>query len=197
MEFIPPKFHVNVAQKSDKLSIQFRNIGNDHFKSKLFGPALLNYNKSITYALSKDVISLAYANRSAVYFELSLYEESIKNIKWARENGYPKNKMHKLNEREKKCHNSYNTFNTYDTNIMNLFKLSYPASTTIPFIAECIEFDKSSQKIVTNRDLKAGDVISLEDPVIHFLRNDALYKRCSNCYESHLMNLLPCNRTGK
>ena len=81
--------------------------------------------------------------------------------------------------------------------IMDMFKLSYPASKTIPFIADCIELDKASKKIITKRDLKAGDVISLEDPAVHFLRKDALYKRCSNCYESCLMNLIPCTRTGK
>jgi len=196
-QFLPPKFHVNVAEKSDTLSIQFRNHGNEHYQLKMFSIALLCYNKSITYAKSKEVISLAYGNRSAIYSELNLNDECIKNIQWARENGYPQSKMYKLNEREEKCKKSINSNVKPDSSILDNFKLSYPASKTIPFIADCIEMNRHDLKIITKRDLKAGDVISLEDPVINFLRKDSLYKYCSNCYESCLMNLIPCIRTGK
>lgn len=61
------------------------------------------YNKAICFAeTGSEELSLAFANRSAIYFGLHLYDACLKNIKIAKEAGYPKRLMRKLDEREKR-----------------------------------------------------------------------------------------------
>jgi hypothetical protein len=184
--------------KNDKKSISFREEGNKHFLKKEFIEALLNYNKSICYAESKKEMSLGYGNRSAVYLEVGYYDECLKNIEWARENGYPASKMIKLNEREEKCKNLMaNAVKPED--LSNFFKLSYPANEKIPWIANCLEMkttEKYGRGIYATKDLNSGDVISVEDAYMAFFDQIGIYKHCSNCYKSYMMNLIPCTRTG-
>ncbi|XP_070496115.1 N-lysine methyltransferase SMYD2-like [Chironomus tepperi] len=192
--------------KSDKLASKHRESGNSYYAQKEWFDALICYNKSITFSNSKKVICLAYANRSAVFFELKRYEDCMKNIQWARENRYPANKMLKLNEREKKCIDLM-TKSVKPEDPWSFFKLSYPANEKIPWIANCVEMrttEKYGRGIYATKDLKAGDVICLEQPFIHCFTNssvdsnlpDAYYAHCYYCFKTCMLNLIPCIRTN-
>ena len=75
--------------KSDELANLSREFGNKCYNQGEMFKALVCYNKSIAFGSSKEVLSLGYANRSAVYLSLECKKECLKNIKWARKNGYP------------------------------------------------------------------------------------------------------------
>jgi tetratricopeptide (TPR) repeat protein len=189
-----------VDYKSDEKSIKFREKGNTEFIKKNYLDALNSYNKSIAYATSKEVLSLGYANRSAVYMEIECYEECLKNIEWARENDYPMDKIEKLNERELKCKRF---IQEGKKNLVedpwNFFKLSYPANKKIPWIVDRLELrttEKYGRGIYATQDLKAGDIICVEELIIHSLSNESRYKHCDNCLKTSLLNLLPCSRTS-
>ncbi|XP_070496181.1 uncharacterized protein [Chironomus tepperi] len=194
-------YNFTVKLKSDEESNKFRESGNDNYMKHNNMNALIFYNKSISYASSKKVRSLGYANRSAVYLTLGYYKECMNNIKLARENDYPANKLSTLKEREEKCKN---LMLKGETNIAedpwNFFKLSYPANKKIPGIVDCITLrttKKFGRGIYATKDLKAGDVISIEEPFLIFLGfNDEYYKRCSNCYKTCMMDLIPCIQTA-
>ncbi|XP_070496177.1 N-lysine methyltransferase SMYD2-B-like [Chironomus tepperi] len=162
--------------------------------------ALIAYNKSIAYACTKNALSLSYANRSATFLELECYDECLKNIKWARESGYPENKLSKLDEREQKCKKlRLKGRNNKNEDPWEFFKLSYPANKKIPFIVDRLEVrttEKYGRGIYATRDLKAGDIICIEDPVISFLDGNHFYKHCNNCSKSCMLNLIPCNNTA-
>jgi tetratricopeptide (TPR) repeat protein len=194
--------------KSDKASDKHREAGNSHFVQKEFQKALIYYNKAITYANTKNVICLAYANRSAVFFELKRYEECLKNIEWARENKYPASKMSKLDERENKCKELMAKTDKPE-DLWKYFKLSYPANEKIPWIANCIEMrttEKFGRGIYATKDLKAGDVICVDEPIINgFMESsdvtgsgmgDSYYMHCYHCFKSCMLNLIPCIRTN-
>ncbi|KAL7037596.1 hypothetical protein ACKWTF_009295 [Chironomus riparius] len=190
--------------KSDILADKHRVSGNSHYAQKDWMKALICYNKAITFANSKNVICLAYANRSAVFLELKRYEDCLKNIEWARQNKYPKDKMSKLDEREKKC-KELMTKNVKPEDPSKFFKLSYPANEKIPFIANCVEMrttEKFGRGIYATKDLKAGDVISIDEPIIHCFREffdelgDAYYMHCYHCFKTCMLNLIPCVRTN-
>ena len=76
--------------KSSELADECRNAGNKLYCERNFFEALLKYNESLCFAMEgSEAVGLAYANRSAVYFELRLYEKCIRNIELAKLSGYP------------------------------------------------------------------------------------------------------------
>jgi len=192
---------VPIEQKSDNKAIEFRELGNVEYNKKKYLSALILYNKSITYACTKKARSLGYANRSAVYLALGYYKECTENIKWARENDYSANKLGNLKTREEKCRNlMLKGAKNIAEDPWKFFKMSYPANEKIPWIANCLDVrttEKYGRGIYATKNLKAGDVISIEEPFIVFLRDDGYYKHCANCYKTNMMNLIPCIQTGK
>lgn len=80
------------------------------------------------------------------------------------------------------------------------FKLSYPANRKIPFIVDCLQLKHSERfgrHIVTTQNLKAGDIVAVEEPFITFIDDNVTKIRCSNCLKSNLLSLLPCNSCAK
>lgn len=64
--------------KSDELSREYREKGNQAFKTKKDGEALEMYTKSIALAEGgSEALGLAFANRSAVLFERKLFTECL------------------------------------------------------------------------------------------------------------------------
>ncbi|KAL7035122.1 hypothetical protein ACKWTF_008235 [Chironomus riparius] len=186
--------------KSDKKANEFREVGNAKYTKREYMAALIAYNKSIAYACTKNALSLGYANRSAAFLELECYDECLKNIEWARNIGYPEDKLSKLEEREQKCKKlRLKGRNNKNEDPWEFFKLSYPANKKIPWIVDRLEVrttEKYGRGIYATKDLKAGDIICIEDPVISFLEGNHFYKHCNNCSKSCMMNLIPCNHTA-
>lgn len=182
------------VEKNEKFAEQYRNEGNQHYMKGEFFKALESYNKSLCFAKSSQ-LSLAYSNRSAVYFEMKRYEKCLENIQLARENNYPVDKLPILQEREQKCLKMLESKPDEFDNTMHFFKLSYPPNKKIPFIADCLELhedEKFDRHIITNKDLVVGDIIAIEEPFYKFLNRSVSYKRCSYCLKSSLLSLVPC-----
>lgn len=136
-------------------------------------------------------MSICYANRSAVYYELSLFDLCLENIELARIHQLPDRLKAKLDQRQKaavihllsklvvkpKC--SYN------------MKLCRPPMRRQPFFVNCLGIE--SNQIITKEPLIAGDVISLEKPWSQILRPNYVYERCSYCLTNKkYMSLIPC-----
>jgi SET and MYND domain-containing protein 4 len=181
--------------KSDSLSTEFRKIGNEHFAIKEFDSALKLYNQSICFAeQGSENLSIGYANRSAVYFEWQLYDRCFENIRLAREANYPVRLMHKLEKRAEECQNRKKTIYK-KTSEPKVPILSYPANAQIPFMADCLELvqnEKFGRHIITNRDLKIGDVVIMEKPYETQLFKEYKYQRCTNCLTENDFSLIPC-----
>lgn len=198
---VPDIFNAQTVPKSDEKSEKFRNAGNLDFVARKYVDALINYNKSITFAETKEVAALAYGNRSAVYFELMLFDECLQNIQLARESGYSADKLQKLNDREDKCKELLSESMDADKkDFWNCFKLSYPSNEKIPWLVDCVEMRwirPFGRGIYAKQDLKAGDIICVEEPIVNYADGDNAYSRCYNCFKANAMNLIPCDRTGK
>mgnify|MGYP005984036455 FL=1 len=64
--------------KSDEEAVKFRERGNEMFKIKKLKEAWEFYTRSICYAEEESVnLGLAFANRSAVLFELNLHSQCL------------------------------------------------------------------------------------------------------------------------
>ena len=191
---------------SDKTNVkanEYRIEGNKYYADKRFFDALISYNKSLCYAeRDTESIGLAYANRSAVYFECQLFERCLNNTKLAKNNKYPDKNFEILNKREEKCNQQKKI---PENNPWDNFKLSYKPHKKIPYIAECLELNshkKFGRYITTNRDLKVGDIVAIEKPYCSVLLSESRrytvseiskYQRCSHCLKDNLMDLIPCS----
>lgn len=191
-------------RKSDKKSESLRAEANRFYVQKKFFEALIKYNESLCCAESgSENAGLAFANRSAVYFEAKLYEKCLNNIELARRHNYPQKNFELLAKREAKCREAKDGLECKSTP-WDFFKLSHPAKKEIPFIADCLEMktnEKHGRHIVTNRPLRVGDVVLVDDPTFKVIKADSRYatcydsnsfQRCANCLDDNLLDLIAC-----
>lgn len=159
------------SRKSNEKAEILRSEGNKFYRERRFFKALLLYNESLCYAEpTSENVGLAFANRSAVYFEMKFYEKCLKNIELAKRHQYPESSCEIINKRFDKCEDSLRgqkPINDPKSDVWSFFKLSYPPNKKLPYIAECLEM-KTSKKygrhVITNQDLKVGDIIVIEKP---------------------------------
>jgi len=182
--------------KSDEVCEQWRKQANELYNKTNYVQALELYNKALCYAenIKSKEAGICFANRSAVFCNLSLPEAAIENIQLARNAGYPAELMDKLNDREKKCLEMMNRPRKVNP-AKDFFKLSYPAHEKTPFLANCVEMretKKYGRGLYATRDLKPGDIITNSRPVLKSINKNAAYKRCTNCLEVNDMNLFSC-----
>lgn len=186
------------SEKCSEMAEKFRETGNASFLNGEFQDALLLYNKSLCHAIKPEELSLAYANRSAVYLKVKMYDKCLENINLSRDHGYDISKLPKLREREEKCRKFMKAHQTDSRNDpWSFFKLSHPANEKIPFIINSLEHredNKFGRYLVTTSDLKTGDVIAIEEPFYKFIDKEFCYSRCTNCLKSNDLSLTPCSR---
>lgn len=140
-------FYLTPSAEGENLASNWRQEGKLLLvEGKLF-EALEAYNKSLCVAqLGSIDIPLAYAGRSAVYFEAKEYQLSLDNIKLARDLDLPADQHNTLNRRAEECTVLIESQQkSDDDDPWTFFKLSYPANEKIPFIVNCLELQKSEQ----------------------------------------------------
>lgn len=190
--------------KCDKKSEKLRTEGNEFYSQKKFHDALTKYNESLCFATNgSENAGLAYANRSAVYFQMNLYEKCLRNIELARHHNYPEKNFEILQTREVKCEDMKNGKENTPSP-WNFFKLSHPPNKKMPFVVNCLKInknDKYGRHVTTNRALKVGDIVSIEEPFCAVLLSQSkfveippsnIYQRCSNCLKDNGLDLIPC-----
>jgi SET and MYND domain-containing protein 4 len=186
-----------MEQKSNSLAKKYRNIGNEHFRKSEYFDALIFYNRSLcTAEIPSESLSIAFANRSAVYIKLNHFDLCLQNIQMARDNNYPAEKSERLDRRERECKELMKTLKPNpDDNPFNFFKLSYLANPKYPQIVDCLELknDKKGKHVVATRDLKTGDIIAIEEPDFVTLTPAARLYRCNYCTKDQLLNFIPCS----
>lgn len=184
-----------------------RTEGNKCFIEKNFFDALVKYNESVCYAeKGSETIGFAYANRSAVYYELKLFEKSLRNIDLARNNGYPAKNIMILDRRAEKCiaQIKAGAEAEEDHYPLDFIKLSYEANPKVLSISNCLKLqlnEKFGRHVTTNRELKVGDIIAIEQPYFKIIKSDSRYdccddtnryQRCGFCLKSNVLDLIPC-----
>lgn len=194
-----------MTSKSNEKSEVLRTEGNKFYSQRRFFNSMIKYNESLCFADPKsENMGLAYANRSAVYLEMKLFEKCLRNIELARKHNYPEKNFEILNKRELKCKDLTKSEKENLCNPWSFFKLSYQANKKLPFIVDCLELkrdEKFGRYVVTNKPLKVGDIISIEKPFcsvllseskLHEIPESNIYQRCSNCLRENSLDLIPC-----
>lgn len=135
--------------------------------------------------------------RASSFRHARLFDECFADLQLSLNYGAPKAIVH--NERIK-C--SLAEAECEQLKRSSFFKLSYKQNRKLPELADCLELRENKQfgrHIVTNRDLKAGDIVGLSEPFFKVFDRSALYFRCSHCFKENFMRLLGCKicKNGK
>ncbi|CAD5125082.1 DgyrCDS13323 [Dimorphilus gyrociliatus] len=131
--------------KDDGKSNNFRNCGNKKFSRKQFEDAILDYNMAIRYAKTKEVLSMALANRSACLFHMQLHESCLRDIDMALVEGYPKELAFKLLQRACKCCKALGHKDAYFQAYFNKFK-------------DHLKYIKDGEKVLGNLEKELKEV---------------------------------------
>jgi SET and MYND domain-containing protein 4 len=183
--------------KTSVIAESCRTKGNQFYAKKQFVDALQSYNQSLCFAESSN-IGISYANRSAVFYELKLFDKCLRNIELAKQNGYPVENYEKLDKRKELCEEAIGrqAKQTSGEALGSEFlKLNHKANEKLPFLAECLEVRSSEQfgrYVITNENLRPGDVIAVEEPFSKLLLPEHRYKYCAHCLSDNFMDLVAC-----
>lgn len=194
---------VQNAGKSNDQSNICRTEGNQFYAQKIFYDALLKYNDSLLAAESgTSNLGLAYANRSAVYIEMRMFERCLRNIELAKQNNYPEKDFEILTKRREKCLelSKHQKDDLKSADVKDLFKLSYPSNSRLSYVADCVDLKvdkKFGRHIVANRALKAGDIVATEEPFATVVHEKTVNQRCASCFVDNQLDLIPCSRCQK
>lgn len=178
-----------------RLANKYRQTGYKKLSVRNYYAALYSFNNAILCGKKFNVaelLSVGYGARSVVYFEVQRYKECLENIYLARQFLIPVHLRESMDLRERRCreilqHHQEPTYGPKD-----FFKLSITANVRIPFIANCLELRRDEHGgtgIFLTRDLKAGDIIAIEEPLFNFISFPNT--QCANCAKQNMLNLIP------
>lgn len=185
------------AKKCNVKSRVFRLSGNTFFRENTtsgYLNALHEYNKAICYADPKTAeLCIAYGNRSAAFFQLGLYKACLRDIDLAKnERDFPDWLVTRLTLRAERCQAQPQI----ETVITLTPRLSFKPHKRVPFIANCLELrknEKYGRHVITNQDIKVGDIIAIEDAFCTTIQLRNNYTLCYNCGLQNCMSLIPCD----
>lgn len=194
--------------KSNVISARIRQNGNTQYglkKPANLYLALELYNESLCHAeLNSEDLSLAYANRSAIFQKWHLFSLCIENIDHAKATkSYPERFIPKIDRRAEECWTSLTDGAPPSVVVTNDKLQLYAYEPTLtsspnpiaPHISGSIELAQSLQygrHIKSNCELRPGHVLSIEDCCAHVLDTAYVYRRCSYCLGENFLNLIPC-----
>lgn len=164
-----------------------------------YNEALVRLNEGLCFAPNESkLLSQIYAHRAKIYYNMQLLEVCLENVNWAMEYVGANETNLELEKIRTKCINALmngTNMKQPDENPVKDSMLTYPAHENIPFIADCIQLNMNKvygRHLITNRDLKPGDVIMVEKPFAPVIDLNAAYQKCNNCLSSRFYNLIPC-----
>lgn len=175
--------------KSDFVSLKKRTVGNTFFAAKQWSDAITKYNSSLCFAKNgSENISLAYANRSACFLHLKMYDKCLADIQLAIEANYPERLMSKLEARRAVCLEQRN-IDPVDI----APELSFEADDKFPCMANVLHIQHSEEfgrHITAKSDIAVGKIVVKENAVLPVADQ---YKRCNTCWKTNV-NLIPCTK---
>lgn len=186
--------------KCDQLSADFRNRGNKSFAKRQDMEALCFYSNALLYATTPKLLSLAYANRSAVLYALNKYEKCLIDIERAFEAGYDNDLRPKLEKRRELCKEAMTKVQVVDDDFdvdkarKNMFEMSEKRMIGVPCASASLEISYSSSMgrcVLAAEDILPGRVLAVEDPYIISLWKNHLKIRCYFCCSLN-DTMIPC-----
>lgn len=196
--------------KSNETSNMFRMKGNLIFRDEIIALSGLSvedrykssielYNRSLIFAeTGTENVSLAYANRSAGFFQLKKYDKCLIDIDHAKKANYPKKLMPKLDKRKEDCLRLLQTH----VEIKRKFeqpKLDFDADENFPCMANVVEIkrnDEFGRLLEAKCDIDVGKTVLVEESFVSVgtgdvqvlcftcLRRNMCFVACPQCTDA-------------
>ncbi|XP_066945763.1 SET and MYND domain-containing protein 4-like [Macrobrachium rosenbergii] len=211
------------SRKSKSESEQLRGDGNKAYQKKNLSGALKLYNLSILAAPHPpldcegektdshsvengdvadendyEALPLAYANRSAVLFELKQYEDCLNDIERAFQYGYPESLQHKLVKRKEGCTTAMESSESRPERLATYHAVNPPvlaeSNPTLPAMSGSVKVAFSptaGRYLVAQKEILPGEVLVVEEVHSRCLYQQHLQTHCNTCFTRCLVPL-PC-----
>lgn len=165
--------HIVRPNKSNETSNMFRMKGNSLFRSEdLPFPdrnkaSMEFYTQSLMFAeVDTQNVSLAYANRSACFFNLRMFDNCLVDIEYAKKANYPEKLMTKIDNRKADCMKLQHTMSTVMTRRFENPKLDFAADKNFPCMANVMEIKRNNEfgrLIAAKCDIDVGKTVLVEE----------------------------------
>lgn len=180
-------------KKSNSLSSGSRCMGNTYYKKENWFIAMKLYNISLANAeIGSENISLAYANRSACFLQMKMFDKALVDIELAIEAGYPQKSMSKLLLRKDECLKMIEKGALFTRPEP---KLDYKEDDDFPGMANVLQIGYDGQygrMITAKSDIPAGKMVLIEKQLMMISMQDK-FLLCSTCHKSYT-NLVSCQK---
>lgn len=181
-----------LSLKCDKISREKRKLAIKYFHKREWYDAIEYFNESLCFAeIGSTNLGFAYANRSACFFNLKMFDECLIDIELARKYNYPKHLMTELEKRKLCCLQqiSEQTQITKQT-----VQLNCNEDKRFPGMSSAIEvqIQADARSVVAKQDIAVGDVIAYDKA---FTKTSyTIYGwKCNICLKTN-SNLVPCKK---
>ncbi len=180
--------------KSNHGSKLCREVGNRLFSEEKWIEAIGLYNRAICAAknVSSELVGLAYANRSACFFELKMYEKCLVDINLAKEANFPQRLMAKLDKRRDDCLNFIEAGTHPVPFEPKLSFDTHPKFTGMACVLEIKSNKEFGRHITVTSDIDVGSIVVMEKAFMTAYRYEK-FRRCDTCMMKDT-NLMPCTR---
>lgn len=189
-----PEEDVKKIGKNDQAAHEYRKDGNQKLKKEIFYDAMKLFNKSLCFAENgSEAMGLAYASRSAWFFQKKMFKKCLTDMELAKENNYPERLMHKLESRKIKCQKLMET--EEDAGEVADPKLSYEPNEMFPCLANVVDIRNNAEfgrHIVATEAIGVGETIMVE-PCYYGDTLKNRYKLCNICLKEN-GNFIPCKK---
>lgn len=179
--------------KTNQSSLNYRQNGNSKFMQQDWLEAMDLYNQSLCFAeVGSENVSMAYANRSACFFHMQMYEKCLTDMKLAKEAEYPVHLMPKLEKRESDCRKLMKTIGRNEDFVP---KLSFDADGNFSGMAKVLQIqcsDEFGRYVTANEDIDVGKTVLVEEAFL-LSASSTKSKRCHTCAKMS-MNFISCDR---
>lgn len=180
--------------KNNERSIALRNDGNEKFRLENWEEALNSYNRSLCFAENgSENVGLAYANRSACFFRMRMYDRVLVDIALAIQSRVPERLLPKLEQRK---NDSENLKRMQQRQYERTPQLSYSANYAWPCMTDVVEIRKNNEfgrHLVAKCDIPAGKIILLEENFMTVENNvESLCYSCSRD-EANFISCAKCS----
>lgn len=185
--------------KSNTISDMLREEGNIEFASRNWTNAIKAYNYALCFAENdSEAISQAYANRSACFFELDLFDSCRVDIELALQVSKCSDTLKQMIEQHQKdCADFLEITDPIKTTV-HAPELDFEPNESFPTIANVLQIErhkKLGNRTTAKSDIDIGQRIFVEKSLVSTIIDDK-YMRCNICL-TQSNNLMPCGHCTK
>lgn len=178
--------------KNNEHSTALRIDGNEKFRTEKWEDAMNCYNRSLCFAENdSENVGLAFANRSACFFHMKMYDKVLVDIELAKQSKIPDRLLPKLEQRKRDSENLYK-MQSRRHQCDRTPKLGYPSNKHWRCMADVVEIRSNTEfgrHMIAKCDIPAGKIVMMEESFMMIKRDDE--PLCYTCFR-HKANFIVC-----